>query len=179
MSLALGFLNGNKWDWSGDHERPGLISQSHNDIYLPSIGQRRLSWPDSVSVLVNSSTHGSVSVSAHIKILINKIQELELRLNWKLTLSTRSQSSTKLPRTRLNIFIYVFLSLRSLLQFLNWNNKSFNGETKKFPNKICAERRVLTGPDIRIFLSTVCTGCGLVLVQLLLYELASNKSDND
>ena len=107
--LAVGFLNGNKWDWSGDHERPKLISPSHNDIYLPSIGQRRLSWPDSVSVLVNSSTHGSVSVSAHIKILINKIQELELRLNWKLTLSTRSLGS-KLPLTRLDILIYVFLS---------------------------------------------------------------------
>ena len=131
FSLAVGFLNVDKWDWSGDHERHSIISQTHNDKYRPPIGQSRLSWPDSGSVLVNIFTLGSVS--DHIKILINKIQELELRLrtgNWKLTLSTRSLSS-KLPRT---IFMFCF-QVPPLLQFLNWNNKSFNGETKNFPNK--------------------------------------------
>ena len=131
FSPVVGFLNGNKWDWSGDHERPSLISQSHNDKCQPPIGQRKLAWPDFGSLLVNISTLGSVS--AHIKILINKIQELELRLETGNLLFLQGHwvpsSTDRTPQ-------YLGFVPKSLLKFLNWNNKSFNGETKKFSNKI-------------------------------------------
>ena len=112
------------------------------------------------------------SVSAHIKILINKIQELELSLNWKLTLSTRSQSSTKL----LNIFIYVFLSGPSssfwieTIKLLMEKRKSF--QTKSAQRGESWQVRI---SEHFFKLSVLDVSC-LVLVQLLLYSVVHSIS---